>query len=1428
MACHQPVTAAPCCPSLSMPLLRTRYDRSSGQSPNKPRAQLNLMSSWIDGSTVYSTKDVWLSAMRSYNNGTLKVEAATNLPPFNTIGAPISNPPPSHINKVLDPARLFLLGDGRSNQHPPILAISILFYRLHNVMAARIQAQHPQWRDEQIFQRARRWVIAIMQNIALYEYLPAFLDIQVAPYNGYQADIHPGISDVFQAAAFRFGHTQIPAGIFVRDTQCHFKRTDEGYPAFRLCNTWFDSQATLQKVGGIEPIIMGLASQIAEKEDAIIIDDLREHIFGPMEYSRRDLAAVNVMRGRDYGLPDYNKARKAYKLRAIDKWSDINPELYNEKPEMFEELRQLYQDQLDTIDLYVGGMLECDGNKPGPLFTEIIREQFLRLRDADRFWFENRDNGFFNEQEIASIKATTLHDVIVAASDIPASAIQKNVFFWRAGDPCGQPFQLTGSMLEPCVSLGAVSRDVFAGNEVLFLLTCFILFCIIPALACLSAYLLVKYRGHKRRKYIKHHADQLYWSANNAPPLPPKNEQLKAKNSSSNLPHSDQMTHNHEYNPKYSVGNLAVKGLEKGSWEKVLATEWLHRYQSRPVKLKFGSDGQIHVENRKGDRLRTIKTRSVNAMMLEVTEDASQEPLALLRIHKEHDLVLAFDNIASCSKFRNLLKHFLEAQDKDLVVSPTSHEHIYTTAETKEKRQSRLERFFKIAYARAFGLDRRERSEEELRDCEEAMQLKLTRLDFAEALAMKPNCAFIQKMFNCIDKDGDGKISFQQFLDLIIRFSSGNAQDRLRVFFDMCDVDGTGLIEHTQLFHLLRSLLDMTASQKGTASMDAVNVWKIFEDLGLKGKKRLSFEDFLSIFMDHSQDLSRMGLDFKGVRQTFLEPECQSERLPGGVEGETSEGASGWAAAFHRKRLYCLTLLEENKQQAFYLGLYFVAVLGVWLERFSFYMFLNETNNLRQVMGVGIAITRGSAAAMSLSFAILLLTVSRNVITRLRETFLYHYIPFDSALALHKIVAMTGAFFALVHSVGHVINFYHVSTQPITHLKCLFKEMSFPPTPPSFAFWVYKTLTGLTGVLLVIVLCVMFVFALWPRIHQHAYRYFWLTHRYGYILFYILCILHGLPRLTGEARFPLYLIVPLIVFIIDRLMGIKQTALELEVIEAECLPSDVIHLKFARPADFEYRSGQWIRLYCTSFCQHESHPFTLTSMPHDGYLSVHVKAQGIWTWKLRQAFEGLEQHQLPVQQQLQPKLRIEGPFGGGNQDWYKYDVVVMVGAGMGVTPYASILKDLVFGTSTNRFSGFNCKKVYFVWICPSHKPFEWFVDTLHDIEKRDVTKVLEMHIFVTQFFHKFDLRTTMLYVCENHFQRLSKKSLFTGLKAINHFGRPDMPAFLQFVKQRHSHVSTVGVFSCGPPQMTRNVAKGCEVVNRQRAYPRFLHHYENF
>ena len=55
-----------------------------------------------------------------------------------------------------------------------------------------------------------------------------------------------------------------------------------------------------------ENILRGLSSQIAEREDANLCSDVRNKLFGPMEFSRRDLASLNIMRGRDNGLPDYN------------------------------------------------------------------------------------------------------------------------------------------------------------------------------------------------------------------------------------------------------------------------------------------------------------------------------------------------------------------------------------------------------------------------------------------------------------------------------------------------------------------------------------------------------------------------------------------------------------------------------------------------------------------------------------------------------------------------------------------------------------------------------------------------------------------------------------------------------------------------------------------------------------------------------------------------------------------------------------------------------------------------------------------------------------------------------------------------------------------------------------------------------------------
>ena len=89
---------------------------------------------------------------------------------------------------------------------------------------------------------------------------------------------------------------------------------------------------------------MGLSSQIGEREDSVLCSDVRNMLFGPMEFSRRDLAALNIMRGRDNGLPDYNEVRKCYRLSKIKSWADINPKLYQEEAKLFDNLEKIYGD----------------------------------------------------------------------------------------------------------------------------------------------------------------------------------------------------------------------------------------------------------------------------------------------------------------------------------------------------------------------------------------------------------------------------------------------------------------------------------------------------------------------------------------------------------------------------------------------------------------------------------------------------------------------------------------------------------------------------------------------------------------------------------------------------------------------------------------------------------------------------------------------------------------------------------------------------------------------------------------------------------------------------------------------------------------------------------------------------------------------------
>ena len=1159
----------------------------------------------------------------------------------------------------------------------------------------------------------------------------------------------------------------IPPGIFKRDNQCDFKPSRSGDVAMRLCSTWWDAEGDITP-GSVDEIVMGLSSQIAEREDPVFCSDVRNSLFGPMEFSRRDLAALNIMRGRDNGLSDYNTVRKCFGFPMLTNISEINKELYAEHPEIFKTLEKEYGGDLMNIDLFVGGMLESSGD-PGPLFSKIILEQFLRLRDSDRFWFENTENGLFTETEIAALRKLKLSEIIISVTDINRGDIQENVFFFKSGDPCPQPMQLNATEMEPCMFLKGF--DYFQGSEVPYIFGCIII-CIIPVILSCLAYAVVKVMNSRRRRI------KTKWEENN--------------------------------NGK-SVDKMYVK-------------EWLHHNAKRNVKIKFGPDEAFHLMNRKGEKLRTVSIKGIENLVCEVTQDNSKNPMMLISVNKDHDLVLEFSGVKERKKLLTKLENFLQSHKKRLETVPTFRDEMLANAETKERRKARLEHFFREAYALTFGLKPGEKRQLEVdSDVIMVMRTSLSMQEFASALGMRASDVFVKKMFAIVDKDNDNRISFQEFLDMIVLFSKGRQDDKLRIIFDMCDTDRNGAIDKEELSELLNSLVDIAKTQRLSTEEVTELINSMFKSAGFQDKESLSYDDFKIMMKEFKGDFLAIGLDCKGARQNFLDTTTNVARMQSFAVDAIAERRKHWLL---KKWDVCSNYLENYRQCIFYVFVFYVITIALFIERFVYYAFMAEHKDLRHIMGIGIAVTRGSAASLSFCYSLLLLTVCRNMITKMKEWAFNQYIPLDSNIVFHKICAYTAVFMSVVHTCGHLVNFYHVATQPLEHLHCLSQEFSFSSDQkPTIAYWLFQTLTGLSGVALWIIVCSIFIFA-YPTVRKKAYNFFWMVHHL-YIPLYFLSLIHGLARITGEPRFWIFFVIPGLIYTFDKVVTLRTRYMELDILETELLPSDVIKIKFYRPPNMKVLSGQWIRFTCTHVEPVEFHSFTLTSAPHEDFLSVHIKAVGPWTWKLRNTFDKAVNDK-EEDKDNPAKIRIEGPFGGGNQDWYKFEVAVMVGGGIGVTPYASILNDLVFGTSTNRYSGVACKKVYFLWICPSHRYFEWFIDVLRDVEKKDVTNVLEMHIFITQFFHKFDLRTTMLYICENHFQRLCRRSMFTGLKAINHFGRPDMPSFFKFVQKKHSYVSKVGVFSCGPGAMTASVREGCEAVNRQRKIPNFIHHYEVF
>ena len=348
-------------------------DRSFSETVYGVREQVNEITAFIDASNVYGSDDERAAELRTLDGtGRLKVSDG-NLLPFNTAGLP--NAPSA------DAPNFFLAGDFRANEQAALTALHTLFVREHNYWADVISRSNSDLDGDAIYEVARSIVGAEMQVITYQEFLPLLLGENALPrYRGYREDANPGITNVFATASYRFGHTMLSSQLLRLDRR--MREIDEGH--LDLAAAFFNP-ALITDEGGIEPLLRGLSRQPAQEIDTLLVDEVRNFLFGPPGAGGFDLASLNIQRGRDHGLPGYNEVRRNFGLEAIDDFDELTPD------DNLEEGFESVYDSVEDIDIWVGGLAErpVRGAMVGETIHAILRDQFLRLRDGDRFWYQN-------------------------------------------------------------------------------------------------------------------------------------------------------------------------------------------------------------------------------------------------------------------------------------------------------------------------------------------------------------------------------------------------------------------------------------------------------------------------------------------------------------------------------------------------------------------------------------------------------------------------------------------------------------------------------------------------------------------------------------------------------------------------------------------------------------------------------------------------------------------------------------------------------------------------------------------------------------------------------------------------------------------------------------------------------------------------------
>ncbi|XP_056287401.1 cytochrome b-245 heavy chain [Pseudoliparis swirei] len=521
----------------------------------------------------------------------------------------------------------------------------------------------------------------------------------------------------------------------------------------------------------------------------------------------------------------------------------------------------------------------------------------------------------------------------------------------------------------------------------------------------------------------------------------------------------------------------------------------------------------------------------------------------------------------------------------------------------------------------------------------------------------------------------------------------------------------------------------------------------------------------------------------------------------------------------------------------------------------------------RVLLGHALPWARAPAACLNFNCLLILLPVCRNLLSFLRGSIQCcsrtAARQLDRSITFHKLVAYMIAFHTVVHIVAHLFNFeYFMDAQLIGDSRQLASVLSAIGDNASFlnpirsndtnpTVVMFTTVAGLTGVAITLAL-VLIITSSMEVIRRSYFEVFWYTHHL-FVVFFVGLVFHGFGRIVrGQTAGSLqadppeacaqqfevwgrdgsnctapvfagnppmtwkWVVGPMILYVCERLVRFYRSHQKVVITKVVMHPSKTLELQMKRKG-FHMEVGQYVFIQCPSVSALEWHPFTLTSAPEEDYFSAHIRIAGDWTQALYEACMG--DNTEPQEAWKLPKLAIDGPFGTASEDVFRYEVVMLVGAGIGVTPFASILKSVWYKRIQNQ--DVFTKKIYFYWLCPETQAFEWFADLLQSLEaqmsENGVTDFLSYNIYLTRW---KEAEAAHFWV---HHE--AESDPITGLKQKTLYGKPNWDHEFCSIAAQHPGTK-VGVFLCGPPQLGTALEK--QSLSHSEDDVKFIFNKENF